>query len=255
MKAKKSLGQNFLNSPSAIRRAVETAQIKKGELVVEIGPGRGKLTEALLKSGARVIAIEKDKELFDLLKKSFISELKNGQLTLINDDILEVKPRIFGSNYKVVANIPYYITGQILRKFLSAELQPELMVLMMQKEVAERIVARDNKESLLSLSVRAFGDPRYIVTVPAGAFLPPPKVDSALILIERISKKRLGDLKEEKLFEVLKLGFGQKRKQLKSNLKLSEVIFQNCKVAPQARAEDLDLENWLCLTKHYGQKS
>ncbi|HPY12875.1 MAG TPA: 16S rRNA (adenine(1518)-N(6)/adenine(1519)-N(6))-dimethyltransferase RsmA, partial [Candidatus Paceibacterota bacterium] len=195
MKAKKSLGQNWLKSETAIQEIIKTADLNERELVLEIGPGQGKLTEALLSVGATVVAIEKDDRLIEVLTEKFAAEIKVGRFILIHDDILNLDfSSLFSSlktnrrkliaSYCLVANIPYYLTGQIIRKFLSQEkIQPTKMVLMLQKEVAKRIVAGDGKESLLSLSVKAYGEPKYIKTVPAGAFVPKPKVDSAILLI------------------------------------------------------------------------
>jgi len=259
MRAKKSLGQNFLNSPSAVRWAVEAAKLTSDDLVLEIGPGRGKLTEALLETGARVLAVEKDPELIAFLQEKFAAQLKSGQLILHEGDILEADAHnLFTyylllttfTTYKLVANIPYYITGQIIRKFLETDFPPELMVLMVQKEVGERIVATDGKESILSLSVKAFGEPRYLKTVSKSSFIPAPSVDSALILIDKISKERLEGVKEEVFFELIKKGFSQKRKQIKGNLEISEEILGKCGIDPKARAEDLKLEDWLKLAKN-----
>ena len=199
MQAKKSLGQHFLKSQKAIETMVKTSGAQTGDLVLEIGPGMGVLTEALLQAGASVVAVEKDDLLIPVLEEKFEKEIKSGQLKLIHDDILnfDVSKVPFGGSelprgtldtYKLVANIPYYITGQIIRIFLEAENQPESMTLLVQKEVAERIVARDEKESLLSLSVKAYGTPKYVEKVPRGAFAPAPNVDSAIIHISNISK-------------------------------------------------------------------
>jgi len=252
-KAKKSLGQNWLKSEGAIREIIKAAELSKNDVVLEIGPGRGVLTKALLETGTRVLAVEKDDNLIDLLKEKFAPEITSKRLILIHDDILKIKLEI--ENYKLVANIPYYITGQIIRKFLSEEkIQPNLMVLMLQKEVARRIVASDKKESLLSISVKAYGTPKYIKTVPTGAFEPKPKVDSAILQIKNISRNffsaRLGLAKmgEKEFFELLKKGFGQKRKLLKSNLGVGEEVLKTCQIPTNARAENLNLENWRCLT-------
>jgi len=259
VKAKKSLGQNWLKSESAVREIIKAADLREGELVLEIGPGRGILTKALLATDARVLAVEKDDRLIDLLKEKFAIEIKTKKLILIHDDILKID---FSkclhayklNSYKLVANIPYYITGRIIRKFLSEEkIQPNRMVLMVQKEVARRIMARDKKESLLSLSVKVYGALKYIKTVPAGAFEPKPKVDSAILLIENISRDFFADISEQKFFALLKKGFGQKRKLLKSNLGVGEEVLPACHIPAKARAENLTLENWKCLVKTYRQ--
>lgn len=254
MKAKKSLGQNWLKSESAINEILKSGELEAGELVLEIGPGRGALTKALLSQGVKVLAVEKDDFLIKELQEKFDSEIKAGKLTIIHQDITEFDlnrelKKAKEGKYKLIANIPYYITGQVIRQFLSqTKTQPSLMVLMVQREVAQRIVAKDNKESILSMSVKAYGEPKYIKTVPAGAFDPKPKVDSAILQIRNITRDKLKEVKEEDFFEIIKKGFGQKRKMLKGNLALRDQILNTCGIEIKARAEDLTLENWLCLT-------
>jgi 16S rRNA (adenine1518-N6/adenine1519-N6)-dimethyltransferase len=247
MKPKKSLGQNFLKSKQAISTIVRSAEIIPGEFVLEIGPGKGILTEALLKAGAHVVAIEADHELIPLLSEQFKEELEKGTLQLIQADVLEFDPKTLPKEYKLVANIPYYITGAIIRKFLETVRQPKAMVLLVQKEVADRIVAKEKKESILSLSVKAYGEPKYIEKVPARYFTPAPKVDSAIIQIGGISKNNFKNLKEEQFFEIVRTAFGQKRKTIAKNLsKYGDISLI---VDSKARAEDLALDDFLKLTK------
>jgi 16S rRNA (adenine1518-N6/adenine1519-N6)-dimethyltransferase len=254
-RAKKSLGQNFLKSKKALSDIVSAAKIEAGDIILEVGPGKGILTEELLKKAGKVIAIEKDESLVSMLQEKFAGEIENGKLEIIAGDILDFDPKRFkfqASSYKVVANIPYYITGQFLRNFLSSENYPSLMVLLLQKEVVKRIVASDKKESILSMSVKAYGAPDYIDTVQARYFSPEPKVDSAIIAIRNISKAFFNTISEEKFFEVMKAGFAHKRKMLLGNLKESNVdsrenlekIFVKCDIKENARAEDLKLEDW-----------
>ncbi|MBA3733113.1 ribosomal RNA small subunit methyltransferase A [Patescibacteria group bacterium] len=256
MHTKKSLGQHFLNSPQIISDIVKASMIDKDEIVIEIGPGEGVLTKALLESGAKVIAIEKDDRLIPELHKSFMKEIALKQLQIVHADILDVEiPHIAEGPYKIVANIPYYITGQIIRMFLESDHQPRSMTLLVQKEVAERIVAKDKKESLLSLSVKAFGDPIYVRTVGRGAFSPQPNVDSAVLYIEKISKKRLQNVREAVFFQVIHAGFAHKRKQLLPNLTLiykkDKLLkaFDILNLDPKARAEDISLETWIKFCK------
>lgn len=258
-KAKKSLGQNFLKSTLALKKIIEAGDLNTDDVVIEIGPGKGALTEQLLNSGCKVIAIEKDDELFEFLKNKFEKEISSGQLKLTNEDILEFQTSAYGlkpSAYKIIANIPYNITGAILKKFLTEQSQPESMVLMVQHEVAKRIVAGDKKESILSISVKAYGEPKMIMKVPARYFSPSPKVDSAVIAIKNISRKNFTPTKvgaptmvgEQRFWEIVKTGFAHKRKKLSGNLRgvVNEEILNNF---GQKRAEDLTLEDWMNIAK------
>ena len=265
MRAKKYLGQNFLNSKSAVLDAVKVARLTEQDTVVEIGPGTGAFTRELLNCAGKVIAIEKDGELIPRLQAQFAPGTESKKLHLVEGDILDEKLLdtlpIENGEYKVVANIPYYITSQILRLFLSADMQPSSMTLVVQKEVAGRIVARDKKESVLSLSVKAYGAPKYIKKIPARYFSPKPKVDSAILHIENISKNNFNSAEQEQLFfKLIKAGFAHKRKLLARNLEVLfdketiEKFFKVCDVAEKERAENLPLEKWLCLTNNTLQK-
>ncbi len=252
-RAKKSLGQNFLKSVLALNKIIEAGEIKKEDVILEIGPGKGALTVKLLESSNNVVAIEKDRDLIEFLKEKFKKEIEEKKLTLVEGDVLEYK--IDKKNYKIIANIPYNITGAILEKFLTEENQPERMVLMVQNEVAKRIVANDKKESILSVSVKIYGEPKIIMKVPARYFAPAPKVDSAIIKISNISRKKLIDSRiDEKLFwKVIHNAFAHKRKVLTSNLKNFNKnidwvkVLQEINIEEKARAEDLSLENWVKL--------
>ena len=251
MKAKKSLGQHFLKSEKALSSIVDAGDINTNDIILEIGPGQGVLTEKLLVNSLQVIAVEKDDELFEFLKNKFAKEIFSGKLNLIHKDILDFDlSKLPTPNYKLVANIPYNITGAIFRKFLSASYQPELMVLLVQREVAKRIVANDKKESILSISVKVYGQPRYVEMVKAGSFVPRPKVDSAIIAIENISKTFFENFSEEKFFALLHAGFGSKRKKLSSNLATilpkERVLetFKNLEIDENTRAEDVGIETW-----------
>lgn len=266
IKAKKSLGQNFLKSMPALKKIIEIGEIKEGEIILEIGPGKGALTKYLLEKSSCVVAIEKDKRMMDFLKEKFQKEIDEKRLTLLEKDILELKTEDFKKkkeNYKIIANIPYNITGAILKKFLTEENQPEKMVLMVQKEVAERIAKQDNKkpkENLLSISVKAYGTPKIIMKVPKRYFSPMPKVDSAILLIENISKNLFleKEIKEEDFWEIVHLGFAHKRKTLLKNLQKKQKenkkinwleIFEKLKIDKNQRAENLSLNNWVEISK------
>jgi len=254
MRPNKFLGQNFLTSRKIIGEIIKAADLKSGEVVLEVGPGKGNLTEALLGAGARVIAVEKDKRLVKFLKTKF-DGIDN--LEIIEQDILKFlisNSKFLNKSqfpkYKIVANLPYYITSHFLRKFLQSDFQPVLMVLMVQKEVGERIIARGGKESILSISVKSYGQPKIIKIVPAHYFSPKPKVDSVILKIDNISKIFFTNLTETQFFGLVRKGFSQKRKTLKNNLNLLNTeCLTNCGIAEKARAEDLSPENWKCLAK------
>ncbi len=255
---KKSLGQHFLTSTHYLALIADTAQLEPGERVLEIGPGEGTLTRTLLERGAIVHAIEKDHRLIPVLEETFVKEIAAGNFILKEGDVLE-ETIAMKQPYKLVANIPYYITGAIIEKFLSAASQPSHMVVLVQKEVAERI-AREKKESILSLAVKAYGTPRYIKTVPAGAFSPPPQVDSAILSIENISRNNFtNDEHEKKFFELLHAGFAHKRKLLKRNLEVVvegsvTELFSKVGIPEQARAEDIGLAQWIELARDSSQQ-
>lgn len=256
MKAKKSLGQNFLKSEKALGDMVRAGNISAKDIVLEIGPGKGALTAKLLETGAKVIAIEKDRELIPLLQETFATYIASGQLELLEADILEFETTsdlrlTTSSSYKLVANIPYYITGAIIRKFLESDFQPTSMTLLVQKEVAERIVARDGKESILSISVKAYGTPHYIDKVPRRYFSPEPAVDSAIIHIDGISKANFKDVSEQAFFAIVKAAFGQKRKTLANNLAnyRDPISIEGLGIDPKARAEDLKLADFFKLSR------
>lgn len=258
--AKKSLGQHFLTSKHVLEQIIDAAHIQKGETILEIGPGTGILTERLLASDAKVIAVEKDDRAFALLQERYAREIEGGKLRLIHGDILDLKTEPFATGpYSIAANIPYYITGSILEKFLEHEPRPSRMVLLVQKEVAERIVARNEngndepgKESILSISVKAFGTPKIIANVPKGAFAPPPTVDSAIISIENISDFRFREknIDINAFFNVVKAGFAHKRKLLIRNLESVATpddlrhIWTDFRLSEKIRAEDLSLDEW-----------
>lgn len=253
---KKSLGQNFLRSEKALEQIAGALSFTKDTTIIEIGPGEGVLTEKLLAKGNKVLAIEKDDRLIPLLEEKFKNELKQKKLELIHKDVLQYTPP--QKEYVLIANIPYYITGAILEHFLeNSEHKPQGIVLLVQKEVAERITSKDGKESILSLSVKYFGIPKLIAKVPKGAFFPSPKVDSAIISITDIHTKIT---KEESavFFRLIKSGFSHKRKKLVSNLKengFSEAkvlhILQKYNQNKDVRAEKIDISIWIELAKAF----
>lgn len=276
MKTKRSLGQHFLKSERALTTTIEAGSLSARDVVLEIGPGQGALTEKLLATNCQVLAVEKDDSLYEALKIKFQKEIVSRKLILIHDDILNFKLKI--ENYKLIANIPYNITGAILKKFLSANYQPNKIVILVQKEVAERIIAKKKpldsargKESILSISVKAYGTPKYVETVKAGSFVPRPKIDSAIIAIDNISKDFFngdptncgrvastvgGGFSEEKFFQLLRAGFKSKRKKLSSNLSMifekDQIlkVFKELGLDSNLRAEDVRIETWQKLAQN-----
>lgn len=253
------MGQNFLKSQPALNMMCEAGRVETADIVLEIGPGKGALTEKLLARAGRVVAIEKDRDLIMHLKEKFKVDIESGKLELREGDILNFDPsslQIKDGRYKIIANIPYNITGAIIKRFLSETIQPSAMILLVQKEVAMRIVASDKKESILSLSVKAYGMPSYIMKVGKRFFSPSPKVDSAIIAINNISKSNFKTSNEEvKFFSIIKAAFLHKRKVVKKNLEAVysadqiETMFKTLNIPDKSRAEDLPLPIWLAISR------
>lgn len=246
-KPNKTLGQNFLTDKNILEKIIKSADLKKTDTVLEVGPGIGTLTQELAKNAGYVIAIEKDKTMCKILQET-LAEFNN--VKIIHGDILKIKKLEKFKNYKVVANIPYYLTSHLIREFLEAEQQPEFMVLMVQKEVAQRICSKPPDMSLLSVSVQFYADPKIISYVSKNCFWPSPKVDSAII---KIIPKFVGCPTSHKLFfKIAKAGFSHPRKQILGNLagalKLDknfvETWLQKNNINPAQRAETLSIEDW-----------
>jgi 16S rRNA (adenine1518-N6/adenine1519-N6)-dimethyltransferase len=248
--AKHSLGQNFLIDQEVLEKIVESADLASVDVVVEVGPGLGVLTERLLEKAGKVVAIELDDKLAPLLKE----RLQSDKLELIHEDILKVNLNEIVeklSEYKVVANIPYYITSKILQLLLTMEKKPSMIILLVQKEVAERICAKPGEMSVLSLSVQAFGDPQIVQIVNKNSFFPSPEVDSAILKIDNISYK-FSQISEKELFRVIKIGFASRRKTLLNNLSAglridknkAKDIMKSAVLKEGARAQELSLADW-----------
>lgn len=257
------LGQHFLKSEIIAGKIVETAELAPDDLVLEIGPGKGVLTAELLKRAKKVIAVEKDASLVEFLKKKFSSQLEDpaSKLEIIQGDALKFNPERYSlsvNRYKIVANLPYYITSRFLRRFLESDFRPAAMTLMIQKEVAQRIVSRPPKMNLLAISVQVFGRPKIAFKVSRGYFSPAPKVDSAVIAITGISRDFFikNNIEEKSFFSLVKTGFAHKRKLLINNLGAElpskekwREIFKKYGIPEKARPENLSLQNWVCLLK------
>lgn len=254
--ASKKLGQNFLISKSVLDKIIKSPDIKKEDTILEIGPGIGTLTKELCKKGGKVIAVEKDSELINVLNEN-VKEFNN--LKIINSDILNfnLEKEIKGS-YKVVANIPYYITSHLIRKFMEEKFKPSLIVLMVQKEVAERIIASPPKMNLLSVSVKFYAKPELISYVSSDSFYPKPKVDSAIIkIIINDQGSRIKGMDEKKFFRIVKIGFSSPRKKLINNLSGGLMIpkeevhylLSKANIDVHVRAQELSIDDWLRLYK------
>ncbi|OGZ31922.1 MAG: ribosomal RNA small subunit methyltransferase A [Candidatus Niyogibacteria bacterium RIFCSPLOWO2_12_FULL_41_13] len=253
MRAK--LGQHFLSSGQIAKKIADLANLSKNDAVLEIGPGKGILTEHLLEKAGKVIAVEKDERLSRFLKEKF-SGAKNFKL--INADIRDVLKnptsyKLKAKSYKVVANIPYYLTSFLFRLLLEkSRIKPEKIVVMIQKEVAQRICAKPPQINLLALSILAYGKPKIAFFVKKGSFSPPPKVDSAVLVIDDISSDffEKNKIKEKDFFEFLRLGFSHKRKTLTNNLAKkygkSEIknVLRDCDLNKNIRPQNLFLKDW-----------
>lgn len=256
LRPSKSLGQNFLLDDRAMQDIVHAANIQLTDEVLEIGPGLGNLTRYLALAAHRIIAVELDKGLFPALEK-VVAPYKN--VRLVQGDILMLDPAglMEKPDYLVVANIPYYITSAVIRHLLESGGHPRRLVLTMQEQVAERICARPGKMSLLSLSVQVFGNPQIVSYIPAEAFFPAPKVDSAVLRVEILPEPVIPAASLDNFFTLIKAGFSQKRKTLRNSLSgglgIAPIQAENKLAAAgidsMRRAETLSLEEWgkLCL--------
>ena len=246
------LGQHFLNNPDIVDKIITASQIQPTDVIIEIGPGEGVLTEKICPQAERVIAIELDSKLQDILQNKF-SHQKN--LEIIFDDILKINlPQLLKdrdiTNYKIIANIPYYITSKIIRLFLETAQQPDELILMVQKEVAQRIVAPIGKMSLLSTSVQYYAQAEILFDVTKDNFNPPPKVDSSVIKISQIKKNNPPE--DKSFFRVVKAGFCARRKTLANNLSNSfhldkkeiETLLQKVELSSNIRAQELSIQDW-----------
>jgi 16S rRNA (adenine1518-N6/adenine1519-N6)-dimethyltransferase len=285
LRPSKGLGQNFLTDENILRKVVDTAEISVGDLVLEIGPGLGSMTRYLATDARQVIAVELDEKLLPALHET-LSPFDN--IKLVIGDILELDPAELISSfpaitehqppssaentkqvpesrppsYKVVANIPYYITSALIRHLLEAKFQPNSMVLTIQKEVAQRICEKPPKMSLLALSVQVYGTPKMVAKIPAGAFYPKPKVDSAVVKIDLFPSPVVPTPQIPIFFRLAKAGFSQKRKTLRNSLaagmawpkEYANAILEEAEIDPQRRAQTLSLDEWGTLTDRASTK-
>ena len=272
LRARKGLGQHFLTDEGALKAIIQAAELAPSDIVIEVGPGLGVLTRELAGKVAWLFTVELDSKLAAILQKNLAS-LRN--VSVINRDILEIDPPSLlretpaglpelaesALSYKVVANLPYYITSPVLRHFLTAQAKPRLMVVMVQKEVAEAITARPGRMSILSVSVQFYGQPEIVSFVPAGCFYPAPEVDSAILRITVPPEPAVEVTDEDSFFSLVRAGFSAARKQLANSLaqglKLPKAevlpLLQKAGIAPQRRAETLTLGEWAGLWRVFNQ--
>ncbi len=257
VKAQKSLGQNFLVNEGVYQKIIAAAQIKPTDTIIEVGPGLGILTEHLANAAGRLIAVEKDRRLARYLRKKFQN---NPRVEIVESDILKFTPRHYSlqtTHYKLAGNLPYYLTSRLLKTALEEWPLPHLAVFMLQKEVAQRIVAKPPHMSLLAVSVQYFSEPEIISYVSKGSFYPVPKVDSAIVRLMTKDQGLKPKTEREKFFKVVKAGFAGKRKQLVNNLATvfkipkaeTEKKLLAAGIAPSRRAETLNLAEWAKLAK------
>lgn len=268
LRARKGLGQHFLVDGGVLKDILSAAELKPTDTVIEVGPGLGVLTRELARRAGQVVAIELDDSLASLLKETLASF---GNVTIVNQDILKVDPQALlrehfldrSGNplyYKVVANLPYYITSPVLRHFLEASHKPQSLVVMVQKEVARQITAQPGRMSLLSISVQLYGEPRIVKYVRASSFYPAPEVDSAILKIA-VYPRPVVEVDTKSFFTVVRAGFSAARKQLGNSLaqglKVPKAdilsLLDKAGIDSRRRAETLSLEEWAHLWRVYAQ--
>ena len=248
LKNNKALGQHWLKDPVILEEIADYANLQKDETVLEIGPGLGTLTSRLLKRAWRVVAVELDKALAEKLPGQFPGK----DLVVVNEDILKFDLTTLPTGYKVVANIPYYLTSLIIQKLLTNSHQPQLVVLLVQKEVAERLVAIKQKHSLLSISVQVRAEVELGVVVPAKLFTPPPKVDSQVVILKPRNQSLIAELDEQKFYRLVKAGFSKKRQKIKTSLATGldlpkdrvVKVLTELDIDVNCRAENLTISDW-----------
>jgi 16S rRNA (adenine1518-N6/adenine1519-N6)-dimethyltransferase len=248
---KKSLGQHWLHDRDVLAHIADLAELSTSDTVLEIGPGLGTLTSELLRQAGRVHAVEFDPDLARKLPGQFPGK----NLTVTNEDILSFDLSQLPAGYKVAANVPYYITSKIVQLLMTAQNKPSITVLLVQKEVAERIAAKPGDMSILAISAQVYAETELGDVVPAELFTPPPKVDSQVVALRTREQPLVTPENERAFFRIVKAGFSAKRKKLRSSLsgglgiskQEAEAMLQNANISPDSRAEDLAIEDWLRL--------
>lgn len=251
----KSLGQHWLKDRDILAGIADDAELSQDDFVLEIGPGLGTLTSEIFRRASRVLAVEFDAELARKLPGQFPGK----QLEVVNEDILQFDLSKLPAGYKVVANVPYYITSKIIEKLMTAQNKPSTVVILVQKEVAERVAARPGDMSILAVSAQVYAKARLGIEAPKEYFTPPPKVDSQVVVLETRDEPLVKPADERLFFRVVKAGFSAKRKKLRSsisaglalNKQATDELLQAANVSPDDRAEDLSIDDWLRIMNHY----
>lgn len=251
----KSLGQHWLKDRDILAGIADDAELNQDDFVLEIGPGLGTLTSEIFRRANRVLAVEFDAELARKLSGQFPGK----QLEVVNEDILQFDLSKLPAGYKVVANVPYYITSKIIQKLMTAENKPSTVVILVQKEVAERVAAGPGDMSILAVSAQVYAEARLGIEAPKEYFTPPPKVDSQVVVLETRDTPLVQPADERLFFRVVKAGFSAKRKKLRSsisaglalNKQATDELLQAANVSPDDRAEDLSIDDWLRVMNHY----
>lgn len=250
---KKSLGQHWLKDREVLGKIADDARIEPEDVVLEIGPGLGTLTSELLRRAQKVVAVELDDELAAKLPGQF----PGTALEVVHQDILTFDLTRLPRDYVVVANVPYYITSKIVQLLLTSANKPKRIVLLVQKEVAERLAAEPGDMSILSISAQVYADVRLGDVVPAELFTPPPKVDSQVVILDILQTSRLADIDERRFFRVVRAGFSAKRKKLRSSLAgglgiskpRAVQLLEEADIDPDVRAESLAVDDWCRLAR------
>ena len=251
----KSLGQHWLKDRDILAGIADDAELNEDDFVLEIGPGLGTLTSEIFRRAGRVLAVEFDAELARKLPGQFPGK----QLEVVNEDILQFDLSKLPAGYKVVANVPYYITSKIVEKLMTAENKPSTVVILVQKEVAERVAAGPGDMSILAVSAQVYAKARLGIEAPKEYFTPPPKVDSQVVVLETRDEPLVKAADERLFFRVVKAGFSAKRKKLRSSIsaglaldkQATDELLQAANVNPDDRAEDLSIDDWLRVMNHY----
>lgn len=259
IKPHKGLGQNFLISEGVLRRIIGAAELSEQDVIIEVGAGLGTLTRHLAQHAGRVIALEIDQRLLPVLRQTLD---QYSSVRIVHGDVLAIEPEdLVSGPYKVVANLPYYITSAILRHFLEAQAKPSRMVVTVQREVMERIMASPGDMSLLAVSVQLYGRPSIVTRVPPGAFYPSPRVHSAVLRIDLHERPIVEVDDVKRFFDVVRAGFAQRRKQLRNSLSqgldlpVGRIVdaLHRCGIDEKQRPQELSIEQWALLCQELSE--